>query len=254
MTFAATVEADILQDAFAPVDALVAECKVHATEDGIEISAVDPANVAMVEMELSAGACAHYEAHDGVLGIDLERMLSVVGMADSGDMVDLSLDEDTRKMHIDIGGLSFTLGLLDPDSIREEPDIPEGLDLPATFVFEGSQLSRAITAADLCSDHVSVVAEDSDELHVRAEGDTDDVDLELDGDDLLSGRLDSEDAVESLFSLEYLTSMSGPIGSETDVSAVMGDELPMKLRYSMHDGDVSVLNLLAPRIQSGGGA
>jgi len=248
VTFSAAVEAGRLADALDPVSALVDECKIHVEPDALEIRAVDPANVGMVDMALDASTCAHYEADGGVIGVNLERLEDVLGMADSDDMARLDLDEETRRLEIVIGGLEYTLALIDPDSIRQEPDIPD-LDLPATYVFEGSELGRAVTAADLVSDHIDIRAEDETQLVIAAEGDTDDVEVTVGEDDLLSGRLDG-DRAESLFSLDYLKSMAGPIDGDTEVSLVAGNEMPLKLRYSMHEGDVSVTNMLAPRIQS----
>jgi proliferating cell nuclear antigen len=247
VTFSATVSADTLGDALAPVSALVDECKIHTTESGLEIAAVDPANVGMVDMSIDASAFAHYEADGGTLGVNLSRLEDVLSMGGSDEMARFELDEETRKLHITIGGLEYTLALIDPDSIRQEPDIPD-LDLPATLVCEGSEVSRAITAADLVSDHVYMRASADDQLVIGADGDTDDVDVTLGEDDLLSAAV-SEDC-ESLFSLDYLASMAAPIDGETELSLLLGDEMPVKLRYSLDDGDVSVLHMLAPRIQS----
>lgn len=247
--FDATVRADILTDALAPVNALVSECKVRTTEDGLDIRAVDPGNVAMIDMEIDSAAFASYEADGGLLGLNLERLTEIIGMADSEEFVHLVLDDETRKLNIEMGGLSFTMALIDPDSIREEPDIPD-LDLPGRFVFEGSELDRAVTAADLVSDHIEIGADD-DALRFTAEGDTDDVEVTLGMDDLLSDRFNgAKESVASLFSLDYLDDMTGPIDKDAEVSMLLGDEFPVKLRYSSHDGDVSVLNMLAPRIQS----
>ena len=68
MTFAATVQAEQLQAALAPVSTLVDECKLRTNADGVSITAVDPANVAMVDMETDASAFASYQADGGVLG------------------------------------------------------------------------------------------------------------------------------------------------------------------------------------------
>jgi len=249
MTFSAIVDADILADALEPVSALVSECKIHVNESGLEITAVDPANVGMVDMELDASACAHYDADGGVLGVNLDRFEDVLGMADADDMVKLDLNEETRQLDITIDGLEYTLALIDPDSIRQEPDIPD-LDLPATYVFKASELGRAVTAADLVSDHITIVGKREDELVISAEGDTDDAVVTVGDEKLLSGRHAEDSPVRSLFSLDYLKSMAGPIGNETEVSLVVGQEFPVILQYSMHDGDVSVKNVLAPRIQS----
>lgn len=241
------IPAGTLSDALDPVTALVEECKIQLNDDGLSVTSVEAANVAMIDMEINRHAFESYDADGATLGINLDRLTDVLSMADSGDLVHVALNEETRKLEIDIGGLSYTLTLIDPDSIRQEPDIPD-LDLPATIILEGEHISRGVTAADLCSDHVMLRADaDGGAFHIAAEGDTDDVDLELD-DELLSANVD--ESCESLFSLDYLSDMERAIPSDAEVSLLLGSEVPVKLRYSIADGDVSVVNLLAPRISS----
>jgi proliferating cell nuclear antigen len=241
------IPASTLSDALDPVTALVEECKIQLDDDGLSITSVEAANVAMVDMEINRHAFESYDADGATLGINLDRLTDVLSMADSGDLVHVALNEETRKLDIDIGGLSYTLALIDPDSIRQEPDIPD-LDLPATIVLPGEQISRGVTAADLCSDHVSLQADaDAGAFHIAAEGDTDDVDLELD-DELLSANVG--ESCESLFSLDYLSDMERAIPSDAEVSLLLGSEVPVKMRYSLADGSVEVVNLLAPRISS----
>lgn len=250
MTFAATIQADTLSDAIAPLTALVNEAKLNLTSDGLESQAVDPANVGMVSVEVDCGGFASYSADGGVIGVNLERFADVIGMADSDDMIHLKLDEQTRKLSIEFSGLAYTLALIDPDSIRDEPDIPD-LDLPGTYVFKGGRLSRAITATDLVSDHIAIEASADDELVVSAEGDTDDVSETLGSGQLLNGNFNGSESVESLYSLDYFTDITKPIGTDTEVSMLLGAEMPVKLRYSLSDGDVSILNMIAPRIAKG---
>lgn len=253
MTVSLTVDAGLLQDALAPVSAIVDECKVDIDDDGLGVRAVDPANVGMVDMDLDASACASFSADEQTLGIDLDRLEEVIGMADADDMVELDLNEERRTLHIKIGGLEFSMGLLDPDSIRAEPDIPD-LDLPATYAIEGRGLDRAISAAALCSDHLKISGVDGDTLRFAASGDTDDVEVTL-NEEILSGQFSAaQSPVMSLFSLDYLSDMAAPIGSGQAVSLLLGDEMPVKLKYSLWDGDISVLFMAAPRIESGGSA
>ena len=244
---AATIRAGALSAALDPVAALVNECKIRIPDDALEIRAVDPANVGMIDMTLSADAFESYQADGGVLGVNLERLLDVVGMADDDDLVRLQLDEETRKLHIDIDGLSYTLALIDPESIRAEPDIPD-LDLPCMAVIEGRVISRAVTAADMVSDHVRLHS-DSEAFYVSAEGDTDDVEQTLTADDLLSALGPLAEA-DSLFSLDYLEDMAKPMTAETEVRLELGEEFPVKLHYDIADGAGQVTNMLAPRIQS----
>src|SRR6056297_3392658 len=183
--FNAIVSADTLKAALDSVSVLVDECKIHLEDDGLEIRAVDPANVGMVDLRLDAAAFESYETDGGLIGVNLSRLEDIAGMADSGQLVHLELDEETRKLHIAIDGLEYTLALIDPDSIRQEPDLPD-LDLSSHIVIEGKDIDRAVTAADMVSEHIALgVAAECDTFYVEAEGDTDDVHFELDREDLI---------------------------------------------------------------------
>ena len=245
--FKAIVSASTLQDALDSVSVLVDECKLRLNEDELAVRAVDPANVGMVDLSLEAAAFESYEADGGVIGVNLQRLEDIAGMASSGDLVQLELDEETRKLHIQIDGLSYTLALIDPDSIRKEPDIPD-LDLASEIVVEGAQLDRGITAADMVSDHIRLrVDPDAEAFYIEAEGDTDDVDFRLDRDDLID--LSAGDA-DSLFSLDYLKDMNKAIPGDAEVTIELGEEFPVKLHYEFAEGQGHVTYMLAPRIQS----
>ena len=245
--FKAIVSASTLQDALDSVSVLVDECKVRLNEEELAIRAVDPANVGMVDLSLEAAAFESYEADGGVIGVNLARLQDIAGMASSGDLIHLELDEETRKLHISFDGLSYTLALIDPDSIRQEPDIPD-LDLASEIVVEGAQLDRGITAADMVSDHIRLrVDEDEEAFYIEAEGDTDDVDLQLEREDLIDLTAGPAD---SLFSLDYLKDMNKAIPSDAEVVIELGEEFPVKLHYSFAEGLGNVTYMLAPRIQS----
>jgi proliferating cell nuclear antigen len=245
--FKAIVSAETLRTALDSVSVLVDECKIRLEEDGLAIRAVDPANVGMVDLTLSADAFESYETDGGVIGVNLARLEEFAGMADSGQLIQLELDEETRKLHIKIEGLEGTLALIDPESIRQEPDLPD-LDLPAQVVCEGADINRAVKAADMVSDHIALGVKAAEELfYVDAEGDTDDVHLELGRDDLIA--LEAGDA-RSLFSLDYLKDMNKAIPKDAEVTLELGEEFPVKLHFEIAEGQGKVTFMLAPRIQS----
>jgi len=245
--FKAIISAATLRTTLDAVSVLVDECKIHLNEEGLAIRAVDPANVGMVDLELASDAFESYEADGGLIGVNLSRLEDIAGMADAGQLIQLELDEETRKLHIQIDGLEYTLALIDPDSIRQEPDLPD-LDLPAQVVVEGADLDRAVRAADMVSDHIALGVDEADELfYIDAEGDTDDVHLELDRDDLID--LEAGPA-HSLFSLDYLKDMNKAIPKDAEVTAELGEEFPVKLHFDLAEGKGSVTYMLAPRIQS----
>jgi proliferating cell nuclear antigen len=245
--FKTIVSAETLTDALDSVSVLVDECKIRLEDDGLAIRAVDPANVGMVDLDLSADAFESYETDGGVIGVNLARLEEFAGMADSGQLIELELDEETRKLHIQIEGLEGTLALIDPDSIRQEPDLPD-LDLSSEVVLEGADIDRAVTAADMVSDHIALgVDADEEVFYVDAEGDTDDVHLELTTEDLIA--LTPGEA-RSLFSLDYLKDMNKAIPKDAEVTMELGQEFPVKLHFDIAEGNGQVTYMLAPRIQS----
>ncbi|MFC7044228.1 DNA polymerase sliding clamp [Halobacteriaceae archaeon GCM10025711] len=245
--FKAIVSAETLRATIDSVGVLVDECKIHLDEDGLAIRAVDPANVGMVDLELAESAFESYEADGGIIGVNLTRLEDIAGMADAGQLVQLELDEETRKLHIQIDGLEYTLALIDPDSIRQEPDLPD-LDLPAQVVAEGRDIDRAVRAADMVSDHIALgVDEGTETFYVDAEGDTDDVHLELGAEDLIDLTVGP---AHSLFSLDYLKDMNKALPKNGEVTLDLGEEFPVKLHFDIAEGQGSVTYMLAPRIQS----
>ena len=246
--FKAIVTASTLQDVLGAVGALVEECKIHLDEEGLSIRAVDAATVGMVDVTLSASAFESYEADGGLIGVNLGRLSDIAKMGSGDDPIHLELDQETGKLEIQLDGLEYTLALIDPDSIRQEPDIPD-LDLPARIVLEGNDLDRAVRAADMVSDHIAMgVDEATEEFYIDAEGDTDDVHLALDADELIELQVGN---AHSLFSLEYLKEMNGAIDGDAEVVLDLGEEHPVTLSFQIAEGQGDVTYMLAPRIQSG---
>lgn len=250
MTFAAIVTAETLDDYLEPISAIVDECKINITPEGLRVTAVDPANVAMVDTRLHAEAFESYDADGGQIGIDLGRFEDVLALADDDDLVHLQLDEETRKLTIEYGEVDYTQALIDVDSIRQEPDLPT-LDAPVTVTIEASKIERGVTAADLCSDHLEVGSLRPEALVFSAQGDTDDVDVTFEDDSLIDATI--TDAVRSLYALDYTKEIVGAMPSDAEVQVELDDEMPAKFSYYHADGHAPVTFMLSPRVATDGG-
>ncbi len=241
------ITAETLQNTISYVRALVNEARVHLTGDGLNIRAVDPANVGMVDMSLSPDGFEVYNSLTDTIGLDIERFQNIISMADSDTLITMRFDPETRKLHVSFDGLEYTLALLDPESIRDEPDIPD-TDLPGQVTLEQREISRGLTAADMVSDHLTLgIDTDTEEFTVEAEGDTDDVDLRIGEDDYID--LEPAD-VTSLFSLDYLQDMMMPVDKNQVLTINVGDEFPVDISFEFADGNGTLTFVLAPRISS----
>lgn len=244
------VPADSLQqfvDAFLPI---VSEAKIHFDEDGLHASAVDPANVAMVsDAHLDAAAFEAYEAPGRcTVGANLEAIDDRLGVADSDDLVNFSVDMETRHLHVGIRNIDQQVALIDPDQIRKEPPDNE-LELSNEVVVEGAVLDEAVTVAEIVSDHIGIAAEpDNERVVVTAEGDVDASEVEWGHDEVVDAKVRKEGA--SLFSLEYVNSLAKPIPSDAEVTIWFDDEFPTEWTWEAVEGDLTVRQRLAPRIKT----
>lgn len=244
--FEATIQPDRLQETIEPATVLVDECRLHLRKDEVVIRAADAALVALVELSLPASAFDSYRSEGTVIGVDLEQLLDVVRVADDG-LLNLELDTERRKLVVESGNLSYTLGLIDPDAIREDPDLPE-IEPPASVALEGADLDRGIEAADMVADYLRLrVDEHEESFRIEAEGDTDDVDLELTREQVDSLSVGTAD---SLYSLDYLREINRAIPNDSTVELDLGEEFLVRLQYERSDSGPHVSYRVAPRIQS----
>ena len=245
--FQAAITGGDIKDFVGTLRAIVDEAKFNIEPDGLQVRAVDPANVAMDDGVLSAGAFESYDASEGILGLNLERLEEVLKLANRGDLVELSFNTNTFKLVIHIDGIEFTIACIDPDSIRMEPEIPD-MDLPASFTVDEAQISRGVKAADMVSDHIQLRCDETEQaVFIEAEGDTDDVCLELTEEEYIA--ITAVDA-EALFSLDYVKDISRKFPKGAEISITFGTDFPMMIEYEFADGECEILSMIAPRIRS----
>jgi len=243
--FKATIDADVLKDSIESLSVLVDEARFRISPEGIAVKAVDPANVAMVTLDMAASAFDEFNANDCEIGMDLTKISDILGVTEKTDKVVIELDEMSQKLSIHMTDLSYTVSLLDPSTIRADPRIPQ-LDLPVKVVLNGKDMRRAVKAAEKISDHMLFGVE-GETFYMEAEGDTDRMRLEMARDQLID--LKPEDA-HSLFSLDYLTDIIKPVAKSNEVVLEFGLDFPIKISTSIANGAGKVGYLLAPRIES----
>ena len=242
--FKAAINAEILKDAIASLAVIVDEVRFRIISEGISVKAVDPANVAMVTFELGSSAFDEYSADESEIGIDLNKITDLLGITDKGDTVRMELEEGNHKLLIDVGGLSYTLSLLDPSTIRAEPRVPQ-LELPVKVVMNGTDLRHAVKAAEKISNHI-LMGVSGDTFYMEAKGDTDQVRLEMGRDQLID--LKSGEA-SSLFSLDNLIDIAKPTNKVNEVSLSLGRDFPVIIDFEIANGAGRISYLLAPRIE-----
>lgn len=227
----------------------VSECRIRLASDEIHIAATDPATVASVTLDLAATAFDTYEGNTGLIGVDLDRLDAILSVADRDQLVRFILDAETRKLYIQVDSLEYTMALIDPEAIRSPPDSSKlDFEYAAEAVIESDDLNRAVRAGDMVANHVAIGMEDTENvLYVEAEGDTDDILLTLEEDDLIES---SPGPAHSLFSLDYLADIDRTIPHDSELRLQLGTEIPLAIHFDIADETGTVEYVLAPRMST----
>jgi proliferating cell nuclear antigen len=239
------VRSETLKSIVDVVSTLVDEAKFNITADGFSLKAVDPAHVAMVDLEVEKGAFDEFEAEETELGVDLDKIKEVLRLARSGDIIDMEQDEERSRLIINVGNISRRMNLVDTTGMSD-PKVPN-LSLPANISVGADELQKGIRAAESVSDHIALSAS-PEGFEMYSEGDTDSVSLKLDKDGLIS--LKCEESVRSLFPLDYFSNMIRAIPSGTVININLGSDYPVKMEFTIANDKGHVSYLLAPRIES----
>ncbi|HJJ56253.1 MAG TPA: DNA polymerase sliding clamp [Methanocorpusculum sp.] len=243
----ATINADIFRDTIDAISALVNECRLHITEHGISTVTVDTSNVAMVSLELNSDAFLEYSADTTEIGLDIEKVRTIMSLIGRTDTVCLELDDVSKKLKLSFGGYEYSITLLDTKTIRKDPNTPN-LDLPTSFEMSGVLFNDAIKASAMISDKISLsVNPDTKIFTMNAEGDNDKITREIHGDDI---KYISCNASRSLFSLDYLKDMGKIIGKSDSVQIRLGTDHPVQFSFVYADNQGKIDYLLAPRIEA----
>ena len=127
--FKARIKADSLKEFIGTVGSLVDEAKMNVSEDGLQVKAVGPSHVAMIEANLMKSAFDSFEVSDIQMGLDIDKFKSVLTMAGKDEMVILEKDDELNRLVVNIGNLTRAMPLLDTSGMPD-PKVPS-LDLPA---------------------------------------------------------------------------------------------------------------------------
>lgn len=245
----AEIKADVFRDTIDAISALVNECRLHITPDGIRTITVDTSNVAMVSLALASTAFESYSftGERAEIGLDIEKIRSMLGMIGKEGTVALDVDDAGKKMKLSFGGYEYSLTLLDTKTIRKDPNMPN-LNLPATFDIAGAAFNDAIKASAMVSDKIALsVSAETRVFTLNAEGDSDKIKRELSGDDV---RYTTCNNARSLFSLDYLKDMGRAISRAEKVEIRLGTDHPVQFSFDYAGGKGKIGYLLAPRIEA----
>jgi len=226
--------------------ALVPECRLIVTPEGISTLAVDTANVAMVQVNLPKESFEEFREEKTEIGMDVTKWKTAIDLLQDGPIT-IDLVKTSGKIVFADGRYTYTHVPLDPRVVRKRPN-PPNITLPATVVIDSKEFHESIKAMSVIGDKVRFTAKGVGLLTLDSEGDTDRLVKEIQCKD---GSKNSAEGgtgtVASLFSLDYMRDIAKVMKEAGTINVYVGHEHPIRFDFDLDGMECSYM--LAPRIE-----
>jgi len=230
----------LLSDLVSIISELVSEVRLKITKDGLAVTAIDPANVAMVHFKVPAELFSQFEIEkDEILGINLENLRSVLKRCNLGSTLTLGKEGNLFRLTIyDKIKRDFSLALIDIEG--EEKELPNW-EFKSVIKMESQEFVEVIEDCQVVSDACTFsatpnlfVVEATGLNSAKAEFSSDEVEI-------------YSDISQARFSLEYLSKFAK--GSKISSRAIISFSNEHPMRIDFPTGNVMLSFVLAPRIE-----
>lgn len=236
------------KDSISIISELVTEAKFKFSDVGLELIAMDPANVAMVIFKLLSSNFTAYELKKPEeVAINLNNLKQILRRAKGDDVLTLETTED-NKFTVQMKSnttRSFSLATLELED--KEQRVPE-LTFPFTIETNSDIVAESIEDVSVVAESVTFLGE-KNQLLIKAEGDLSKAVIEIKPDDITVIKTISSDKFKAKYSLEYLKKMVAGGKLVEKASLQFNTDYPLKLEYKLTD-KLLLSFILAPRVDN----
>jgi proliferating cell nuclear antigen len=242
-------EPNLLKDSISIISDLVNEGQFEVTKEGIELIAMDPANVGMVMFKLLASCFVEYkvDAQPVKIAINLNNLKQILKRARPNDMLSLDTEEENR-LKVTLKGATtrtFSLPIIDVEDSGQKAPM---LKFPVTIKTDSIRLTEAIEDVDIVADSVLFEA-DADGFTLSAKGDLSKVNIEIKPDKKTQIILEEKQKFRAKYSIEYLKKMIAGGKLADQVTIQFNTDYPLKIEYRAID-KLLLAFVLAPRVEN----
>lgn len=226
------------------IDAVADESRVRVDKDGLHIAAVNAKNAAMFDLHVTPD---DWECdQSGMIGLAVDDgitdpMAAIKKM--DADSIDIEITSDTVTYD---GGMEMTVDTVDPDSIRQMPDLPD-IEYDARATVNMVDLKEWINSVS--SYKSMTVRQDAADLVFVVDDELTNVSKTF------KNHCESFGTVESLFSIDMLYSaMNGMLKGQAkqfDAVIAFDDEYPIQIAFDQKqrtESDLHGVYIQAPQI------
>ena len=222
------------------ISELVVEVRIKVDHAGLNITAMDPANVSMVRFVLPKGSFSSFETGPEVLGVNLDSLKRILKRCSSGSSLTLERKENLLEIQIqDKIKRNFSLALIDIES--EEKDFP-GLEFSSLVELDSMDFVDSIEDCIVVADACAFVVRDN-KFIIEARG-LNSAMSEFSGDE---ARISAENC-KARYSLEYLQKFAKAAKLAEKTILRFAEDHPLKM--DIKNSFLELSFLLAPRVET----
>ncbi|MFH1972200.1 MAG: proliferating cell nuclear antigen (pcna) [archaeon] len=240
-------EPRLLKESINIISELVNEVTLNVTQDSIELIAIDPANVAMIDFKLLSSAFVEYNVEKPEeLAINLDHLKSVLKRAKPTDTVTINLDEDKNRLKISLKGSNsrtFNIPLI---NIEEAEQKLPNLTFTSKVSMSSARFDEAIEDMDVVAESVGFLSSNNSFV-IKSESNLKDAKVNIAASEETT--IISEEENSSKYSIEYLKKVSKASKLSDTVSLEFGNDYPLRAEYKLLD-KLRLAFILAPRVSN----
>lgn len=260
------IKADVFDIFISHMGAVVDELKLYMTEEGWYISFTGQRNVQLAEIWIDKSEFENYSvSHETVVGIPLRIFENTLKHVNRDQTLSITFEtDDVQPVAVIEDGFTTTCSLIDPDSIRQCPNLPmSGYDHTTHITLPGVDLKHLSKAINNEGDTVSIHTHKNDKVSFKTATDDDSSVYEKTYQtykDLTEYRersitqynfdiAVSEETV-SLYSIEFLYGFFNHQNTmmRTDYEIDLGDNVPMNIKRNISEKSF-IRSTIAPKIK-----
>jgi len=227
-------------DAISLISELVLEVNAKVTKNGLEIVAIDPANVALVDLKIPAKSFSQFDLEkDEELGLNLEDFKQVLRRIPLNAALFMEKENSNLKIRIaDKAKRTFNLALINLD--QEEKKIPS-LTFDSKVEIDSMNFSDIVNDAAIVADSCSIFTT-KDIFIIEAKGTLHSAKTEFSSDEV---KIATEKDSRAKYSLDYLVKFAKASKFADKVNVLFSTEYPARFEFKTNDLELSFI--LAPR-------
>lgn len=235
------------------ISSIVSECTVKVSDQGISIKAFDINKASMIDFFMKSDAFEKYAVDKPVeIGINLEKLNTILKTAASSEKLKISLDEEENRFIVEFTTTKkhrrFALGLID---VTEEEEVPDAVSMAfdVSFMAKASFIQQVIKDAELVSDYLTISASkngisfstvgETNEMNTFIHPESEEIDTE-------SFSIKEDTSVD--YALELLNNFLRGIRSSEYIQLSFSNERPIQIAYFL-DEKGHLIYYVAPRIE-----